>query len=170
MATSDDGTSCYGDCSGHGVCIEYQCQCDTGFYGEDCSLSACQPPSRFCLHVCVTAAGRAGYVKPGSEVIPVLEAGHYKIGSCSNITRAGRRADVLVVGFSSQSCDRCVSFEAEYRAAEGPLRQLGVSLACSKCSNRCSRSTKLQIDCISLGCRWNSPALTLQSATMWLPS
>ena len=97
----------------------------------------------------------------------MLEAGHYKIGSCSNITRAGRRADVLVVGFSSQSCDRCVSFEAEYRAAEAPLRQLGVSLACS---NRCSRSTKLQIDYISLGCRWNSPALTLPSATMWLPS
>jgi len=32
-----DGTSCYDNCNGHGVCIDYQCKCDSGFFGERCS-------------------------------------------------------------------------------------------------------------------------------------
>ena len=39
VGRTGDGTACYNDCSGHGVCVEYQCQCDVGFHGEDCRTS-----------------------------------------------------------------------------------------------------------------------------------
>lgn len=32
---------CPGSCSGHGACVHNQCQCESGWLGDDCSRAAC---------------------------------------------------------------------------------------------------------------------------------
>ena len=37
LASGDLSSVCSRNCSGHGVCVEWHCRCEPGFYGEDCS-------------------------------------------------------------------------------------------------------------------------------------
>lgn len=29
---------CFNNCSGHGRCVDYACECDPGYDGDDCSF------------------------------------------------------------------------------------------------------------------------------------
>jgi len=41
--SGDDDEACYNDCSGHGVCVEGLCNCESSaFIGSDCSIEALQ--------------------------------------------------------------------------------------------------------------------------------
>ncbi|CAN0497611.1 unnamed protein product, partial [Ectocarpus sp. 12 AP-2014] len=38
LRPDDAGQSvCFNNCSGHGRCIDYTCECDAGYDGDDCS-------------------------------------------------------------------------------------------------------------------------------------
>ncbi len=108
-----DGTACYKGCSGHGECRQYMCHCDTGFHGEDCSIA---------------------YVDDGAPALPVLSAGHFNatkkshrqwIKRTQSLTMGGAPPLVLF-GYSSVTCARCVVFEREYELLTRGLTSRGV--------------------------------------------
>jgi len=68
-------------------------------------------------------------------VIPILDGGHYKMRDCANVTRAGRKADVLLLGFSSRSCEHCIQFETAYHDAEAGLARIGVCTPAGTCAS-----------------------------------
>lgn len=35
---------CFNNCSGHGHCVDYSCECDVGYEGDDCSFCELQGP------------------------------------------------------------------------------------------------------------------------------
>jgi thiol-disulfide isomerase/thioredoxin len=80
---------CYNGCSGHGTCRNYHCTCFVGFLGEDCRIEI------------------------GKDPLPALSAGEIRLTS-RNFTSFTRSNSFVLVGFSSHSCERCVTVEQEY--------------------------------------------------------
>ena len=117
-ASHGDGTSCYRGCSGHGECRQYMCHCHVGYHGEDCSIA---------------------YVDDGAPVLPVLSAGHFNVTAKQHaqLVKSSRRAksgaqSLLVLGYSSPACARCIVFEREYALLADDLKAMNVrtSAAC----------------------------------------
>ena len=40
LAMSENDSVCFNDCSGHGACMDFECKCYEGYYGDDCRISA----------------------------------------------------------------------------------------------------------------------------------
>ena len=97
-----DGSVCYNGCSGHGTCVDYTCECFPGYHGEDCRTD----------------------FKDRDHLI--LSAGDFNLRR-ANFTRETRRHDVMLVGFSSFACARCITAEPDYHRAAASLRGLGVA-------------------------------------------
>ncbi|XP_052076404.1 uncharacterized protein LOC127714387 [Mytilus californianus] len=45
IASIIEESTCPEDCSNHGLCINEECQCNDGYYGESCSLTTSQAPT-----------------------------------------------------------------------------------------------------------------------------
>ena len=99
---SSDGSVCYNGCSGHGTCVDYTCECFPGYHGEDCRTDFTDRD-----HL-------------------ILSAGDFNL-TRANFTRETRRHDVMLVGFSSFACARCITAEPDYHRAAASLRGLGVA-------------------------------------------
>ena len=90
------------------------CYCDVGFHGEDCGIA---------------------YVNNGAPALPVLTAGHFNVTQkqhrqlvklTKNAKASDRAGAVLVLGYSSPACARCVVFEHEYAAISTELTRMQV--------------------------------------------
>jgi hypothetical protein len=124
-----DGSVCFNGCSGHGACREYHCACADGYHGEDCSWTF------------VAGGGGGGGATPrrarvgdssNHDMIPppaILSVGSVPPLTARSFRRATRDAPVLLVGFSSYSCTRCIAVEREYALALPKLDALGVPFA-----------------------------------------
>jgi len=88
-------TSCPGvmiECSGHGRCSghpEYQCACEHGWTGGDCSLMTCKQ-------------GIAWFDEPSANNIA------HSLSECSNAGRCNRKSGVCEchLGFEGEACER----------------------------------------------------------------
>ncbi|CAM9425490.1 unnamed protein product [Ectocarpus sp. 12 AP-2014] len=103
----DAGQSvCFNNCSGHGRCIDYTCECDAGYDGDDCS---------FC------------FIDGGDTVLPILSVGDVNLTS-SNFRTTLHDAGSLLVVATSPSCHRCIHLETEYQSASAELQGKGIVL------------------------------------------
>lgn len=96
---SADGSVCFNKCNGHGTCVDYSCQCFLGWSGDDCSTS---------------------FVQPGDEIIPIMGAGHLNLTS-ENFQSTISKNKLVVVGFSSYNCHKCIAAEQEYKNVSAQL-------------------------------------------------
>ena len=97
LTEASDGSVCFNNCNGHGECFDYSCSCYIGWSGDDCRTSFIDG------------------LNSNQSIIPVLAAGHY------NLTRKTAKAHidkskVLLVGFSTPACQKCILVEQEYAA------------------------------------------------------
>lgn len=98
-----DGSVCFNSCSGHGDCIDYSCHCWTGFIGDDCSTTFADV----------------------SDIVPILTAGHFNI-TRKNFTQVVSHHKLMLVGFSSYNCHKCIQLEPSYRNISEQLRELSI--------------------------------------------
>ena len=84
--------SCINNCSGHGVCKKYTCECYTGYIGKSCDTRI---------------------VKDGLPILPTLSVGSFNL-TYSNYTSVVNSRKIIIVGFSSLSCTKCIAAENEY--------------------------------------------------------
>lgn len=87
LASRPDDSFCYDDCSGHGACVNNVCQCDQGWFGENCATSYGMSP---------------------------LSVGHMNITSVEALNRLLREHEFVCLGISSVKCAKCASIEEEY--------------------------------------------------------
>lgn len=92
LTEAPDGSVCFNNCSGHGRCEDYSCYCDLGYVGDDCSHT---------------------FAADQERVIPILTVGDFNL-SRKNFTSATNKYKYLLVGFSSQTCHKCIRAEPEY--------------------------------------------------------
>ena len=123
-----DGSVCFNGCSGHGVCREYHCNCADGYHGEDCAWTFVDDggttPRR-------ERVGRHDSNDKKYDMTPppaILSVGSMALTS-SNFQQAMDDNPVVLVGFSSHSCTRCIAVEREYEMALPKLNELGVPFA-----------------------------------------
>ncbi|CAM9282168.1 unnamed protein product, partial [Laminaria digitata] len=90
---------CFNNCSGRGRCVDYACECDVGYDGDDCS---------FC------------YIE-GGDVLPILSAGDVNLTS-NNFHDTLHAAGAMIAIATSRSCHRCIHLETEYHSARSDLR------------------------------------------------
>ena len=139
---------CFNNCSGHGRCVDYACQCDPGYDGDDCSF--CESVARIrelffpakyaelvLCRACVccmsrktgTSNGlsRAGFFDGDQDILPILSVGDVNVTS-SNFRDTLNGAKTLLVVATSRSCHRCIHLETEYQSASSELKEAGVRL------------------------------------------
>lgn len=98
-----DGSVCFNNCNGHGECIDYSCHCYTGFIGDDCGTTFAD----------------------ASDIVPILSAGHFNI-TRKNFTQVVSKHKLILVGFSSYNCHKCIQIEPAYRNISDQLRELSI--------------------------------------------
>ena len=103
--SQNDGSICLKNCSGHGKCRNYMCNCDLGFHGETCDVF---------------------YHNINHEVVPILSAGHRNITSMKKLNKYMKKHDVIVMGYSRPSCAKCIGVEPYYKNLSQGLRKLRV--------------------------------------------
>lgn len=101
-----DGSVCFNNCNGHGECIDYSCHCWTGFIGDDCSTTFAD----------------------AKDIVPILTAGHFNI-TRKNFTQVVSKHKLILVGFSSYNCHKCITIEPSYRNISEKMRELSLSFA-----------------------------------------
>ena len=101
----EEGSICFNGCSGHGTCRDFMCTCEPGYHGDDC--------------------GHA--LAAGASFLPILSGGHFNVTG-KNWTKALKKLPLVLVGFSSRSCHKCIAAETAYAAAAAELRRLKVPL------------------------------------------
>ena len=127
---ASDGSVCFNGCSGHGVCREYHCTCADGYHGEDCSWTFTAgaggtTPRR-------TRSNNDGNQDNDHAMEPppaILSVGSIPPLTSRNFDQITQDTPVLLVGFSSESCTRCIAVEREYELALPKLNALGVPFA-----------------------------------------
>lgn len=107
LIEAPDGSVCFNNCSGHGDCIDYSCHCHEGYDGDDCSVSFALTPD---------------------DVIPILSVGDYLL-SKKNFTQTISKHRLLLVGFSSQTCHKCIAAENEYQKVVPYLSKVQLKFA-----------------------------------------
>lgn len=88
-----DGSVCFNNCNGHGDCIDYSCHCWSGYLGDDC---------------------RTTFADDENDIVPILTAGHFNL-TRKNFTQAIIKNKLILVGFSSLTCHKCIRAEPAYR-------------------------------------------------------
>jgi hypothetical protein len=111
---------CINNCTGHGSCLNFVCDCFIGYFGDDCRLSFA-PNSK-------SKPQGESETNGGDEIIPILGAGHYNL-TTKNFTKIVDKTPIMVVGFSSVKCHKCIIYEPEYAKAAIELKKLGVPFA-----------------------------------------
>ncbi|RYH09855.1 hypothetical protein EON65_39880 [archaeon] len=101
-----DGSVCFNDCNGHGECIDYSCFCHPGYLGDDCGTTFADE----------------------SNIIPILTAGHFNV-TRKNITQTISKHPVLLIGFSSYSCHKCIAAEPVYEQVTEALAKRKIPFA-----------------------------------------
>ena len=104
LEEAEDGSVCFNNCSGHGTCLDYSCTCYTGYFGDDC---------------------RYTYASDEEDITPILSSGHFNI-TRKNFTKTINKHDIILIGFSSYTCHKCIMVEREYRDIASNLTQLKV--------------------------------------------
>ena len=93
------------------------------FLGDDCSVS---------------------FVREGDPIIPVLGAGHMNLSS-TTFTTVVSRNKIVLVGFSSHKCHKCIAMEAEYLKISDYLREKNVIFARADADKLKSQSAKFGV-------------------------
>lgn len=106
LQEAPDGSVCFNQCSGHGDCIDYSCHCHVGYLGDDCST---------------TFADEA-------NLVPILTAGHFNL-TRKNFTQALAKHPLILVGFSSYSCHKCIAYEPTYLNVSRALAAMKIPFA-----------------------------------------
>lgn len=101
---AEDGSVCFNLCSGHGTCRDYTCHCQSGYTGDDCSVT---------------------FVENEEEIIPILSAGHVNITSL-NYDVFTKKYKKVLIGLSSYSCHKCIKYENEYAKIAKSLKAMNV--------------------------------------------
>ena len=99
-----DGSVCFDNCNGHGECVDYACICHQGYHGDSCSTS---------------------FAREGKEIIQILGAGHFNMTKKS-FAQTLAKHKLIVVGFSSHDCHKCIAMENEYDAISKALLDLKI--------------------------------------------
>ena len=103
LQEAEDGSVCFNNCSGHGTCVDYSCQCFVSYFGDDC---------------------RHTYMDENAK-IPILGAGHYNLTQDTYRGALSKNKHLLLVGFSSYTCHKCIMAETEYHSIGEQLREEG---------------------------------------------
>jgi len=83
------------------------CSCDVGWHGDDCS------------HALMNTEKKA---------LPILSAGHFNITNKKSLNIIRSRIKLLLVGYSSATCHKCIAAEIEYAEILNEFKQFGVAL------------------------------------------
>lgn len=102
-----DGSVCVNHCNGHGTCIDYSCHCFPGYSGDDCGVS---------------------FLEEGQIVVPILTAGHFNLTS-KNFSSTISKNKFILVGFSANSCHKCITVEPEYEKIAMALKEKDIPFA-----------------------------------------
>lgn len=97
-----------------GTCSNYVCECFIGWFGDDCRLSF--------------APNSKTNELEGNNIIPILGAGHYNLTS-KNFSKIVNKTPLMIIGFSSTKCHKCIIYEQEYKKISHELKELGVPFA-----------------------------------------
>jgi thiol-disulfide isomerase/thioredoxin len=103
LQEAPDGSVCFNNCNGHGDCIDYSCHCWTGFIGDDCGTTFADV----------------------TDIVPILSAGHFNI-TRKNFTQVVSKHKLMLVGFSSYNCHKCITIEPAYRNISEQMRELSL--------------------------------------------
>jgi hypothetical protein len=68
------------------------------------------------------------FVEEGQEILPILSAGHFNVTK-KNFTKAISKHKLLLVGFSSHDCHKCIAMENEYRVLSSKLKDMKIPFA-----------------------------------------
>ena len=104
LQEAPDGSVCFNNCNGHGDCMDYSCTCWAGFIGDDCGTT---------------------FVDDVNDIVPILTAGHFNI-TRKNFTDVVSKNKLLLVGFSSYTCHKCIQIEPAYRNISASLKELKI--------------------------------------------
>ncbi len=85
---ADPNVYCFKNCNGHGSCVDFSCVCDSGYHGEDCSISFFE----------------------GSQNIPILSSGHFNLTS-KNFMKSLNKFKFMLVGASASDCHKCIRYD-----------------------------------------------------------
>lgn len=107
-----DGSVCFNSCNGHGSCLDYACSCYTGYHGDDCGVNFLTEDQ----------------ISGKDVIVPILGAGHFNL-SRSNFTQTIQKNKLILVGFSSVSCHKCIRVEKEYERLAEALSLMDVPFA-----------------------------------------
>ncbi|XP_062394468.1 N-acetylglucosamine-1-phosphodiester alpha-N-acetylglucosaminidase isoform X2 [Sardina pilchardus] len=122
------------DCSGHGTCVQGNCQCHPGWRDPDCASLVCQPPACGDHGVCTEngCACDAGWI--GSNCSQVCPTGFYGDG-CNQTCRCANGGTCDPV---HGSCSCLAGFHGDLCEQECPLGFYGLSclLPC-QCADMC---------------------------------
>eukprot|EP01038_Epipyxis_sp_PR26KG_P007679 gene7679-10449_t len=99
-----DGSVYFNNCNGHGTCIDYSCHCFIGYHGDDCGTT---------------------YVEDENNIIPILGAGDFNL-TRKNFTQTITKHKLIIVGFSSYNCHRCIQVEPAYFNLTNSLKALKI--------------------------------------------
>ena len=103
LEEAEDGSVCFNNCSGHGTCLDYSCTCFTGYFGDDCRYTYADE----------------------QDIVPILTSGHFNI-TRKTFTKTINKHKLILVGFSSYTCHKCIMVEREYRDIALNLTQLNI--------------------------------------------
>lgn len=104
---AQDGSVCFNNCNGNGDCIDYSCHCYIGFHGDDCGIS---------------------FIEKGEKIIPILNAGHFNLTK-KNFSSTINKNQLILVGFSTVDCHKCINMENEYEKISVKLKDLKIPFA-----------------------------------------
>jgi hypothetical protein len=102
-----DGSVCFDNCNGHGDCVDYSCVCHVGYHGDDCSET---------------------YALDESNIIPILGSGHFNVTK-KDFPSLVKKSPMLLVGFSSKNCHRCIQAEYSYKNISDYLYTVNIPFA-----------------------------------------
>ena len=109
LVEAEDGSVCFNNCSGHGKCVDYSCECFVSYFGDDCRYTFADDENG----------------------IPILGAGHFNV-TAKNYTAAVSKSagsGLVLMGFSSTTCHKCIRTEPEYARISEELHERKIPFA-----------------------------------------